>query len=462
MCIRDRLSLAAWIEDRAERADQLAWIAERFTDSPYRDEVRLERAQRVAELDPEAAVGLLEGLLTESAGALHLDALRALVDLLLELDRPSEALARIEAAGPPEILWHSQAVEALRSLGRLEEAQERCERWVAEATAEGIGAPARWALAQVLQDRGRAAEALALYDELREDGRPGPWRGAEGRRRWLQALALVHSGPLLAGLLHLFLWSLAIALSVVAFAGRFRRALRFLPAAAVLCSVATAAQLASLFLREGGPDAAGGAYVVYATLRNVLLATAGCVLLPAVGVKHGPWLRLLGPRPAAAPIGAALLRIAAALALMAGLSYALFRTVEPRPGPFFERMASLARDSEFSLLADASARPLEACAYAASAAVQEELVYRFVLLAILLHGLRRVLARRAARATAVVLTALAWAAVHAGMVEPEWAKLLQVSLLGCVLGWLALAQGAGSAVVAHVVFNLTAILLVRP
>ena len=143
---------------------------------------------------------------------------------------------------------------------------------------------------------------------------------------------------------------------------------------------------------------------------------------------------------------------------MYALTHMVWAIATPEPGPFFERMANLGTASEFSIFADVEGHRLEAALLASSAAVQEELVYRCAWLGAIAHATRRVLSRTASRVAAVSLSSLAWAFVHAGMVEPEWAKLLQVSVLGLVLGLLALRRGAGAAVAAHVCFNLIAVL----
>ena len=63
---------------------------------------------------------------------------------------------------------------------------------------------------------------------------------------------------------------------------------------------------------------------------------------------------------------------------------------------------------------------------------------------------------------AVLLAAVLFAVPHAGMVDPEWFKLVQVTLLGSVLGALCLLRGPGAAVLAHAAFNLSTLLVVLP
>ena len=99
-----------------------------------------------------------------------------------------------------------------------------------------------------------------------------------------------------------------------------------------------------------------------------------------------------------------------AVALMFAITRALFAIAEPEVGGFFRRMATLFRGSEFAVLMDTEENLAAAVCLGAAAAVKEELVFRFVLLAVFLHGLRRAaLPRTIGRALAVLLVSLTWA-----------------------------------------------------
>ena len=60
---------------------------------------------------------------------------------------------------------------------------------------------------------------------------------------------------------------------------------------------------------------------------------------------------------------------------------------------------------------------------------------------------------------AIVLTTLLWTFVHAGAVDPDWVKFVQIFPLGLALGWMFRRYGIESCVAAHVLLNVLAIFL---
>lgn len=60
---------------------------------------------------------------------------------------------------------------------------------------------------------------------------------------------------------------------------------------------------------------------------------------------------------------------------------------------------------------------------------------------------------------AIVVTTLLWTFVHAGAINPDWVKFLQVFPLGLALGWMARKHGIESCLAAHALLNVTLVLL---
>ena len=56
----------------------------------------------------------------------------------------------------------------------------------------------------------------------------------------------------------------------------------------------------------------------------------------------------------------------------------------------------------------------------------------------------------------IVLTTLLWTLLHAGAVDPDWVKFLQVFPLGLALGWMFRRYGIESCMAAHVLLNVLA------
>ncbi len=60
---------------------------------------------------------------------------------------------------------------------------------------------------------------------------------------------------------------------------------------------------------------------------------------------------------------------------------------------------------------------------------------------------------------AIVVTTLLWTFVHAGAINPDWVKFVQIFPLGLALGWMARKHGIESCLAAHALLNVTLVLL---
>jgi membrane protease YdiL (CAAX protease family) len=130
--------------------------------------------------------------------------------------------------------------------------------------------------------------------------------------------------------------------------------------------------------------------------------------------------------------------------LLIGLGATLFSTLvilpfHPGLTPEAERMYS-----------DAGWREIGLMLGVLIAVPVEEVVFRGVIQGWLETRARR---RGWGPAVPVVLAALLWTCGHAGLVEPQGIKEIQIFVLGLVFGWARLRWGLLGAVVAHGVLN---------
>ncbi|MCZ6794395.1 MAG: CPBP family glutamic-type intramembrane protease [Planctomycetota bacterium] len=452
--------------DGERRWEELEAIEARYPTSPYRDDVRLERVRMIENTRPGQAVRLLEELLDRQPGDPLGTARDLLARLYLETGRPEEALVAVRDLEEKEgVTRHQRAAECLTALGDLSGAEDRLRRRLDELKDYGespIVHRVRLELAANLSRQGRHDEALRIYDEL-PDSAPRGWR-------FFRTLLQVYSFPLAASLFHIFLLLLSFALGVIVFVVHFRRARRHLVAAASLAGLSALLQsVHALGLGEG----LSGNHVGYLSLvfaRNLVFVSAGVVLLQSVGVRQS---RLLLPRrqPGAqgtrSPLIAVGVSLAVVLVLVALWTAALFWLHPPRLGSFYERMSTLFRGSEYSVLLGQEGQLASRVLLVVAAALNEELLFRSFLLGVFAVTFSRLLrrlgsrdsppaprvVRRRAFAGAVVATTLLWALPHAGMVDPGWWKMAQLSGFGLLLGWLSWRRGLGVAILAHALFN---------
>jgi membrane protease YdiL (CAAX protease family) len=89
-------------------------------------------------------------------------------------------------------------------------------------------------------------------------------------------------------------------------------------------------------------------------------------------------------------------------------------------------------------------------------AVDEEFTFRLVMQNFLANYTRF---RDEQYWLAIVITSLLWTVGHAGMLNPNWVKLVQVFPVGLLLGWLSKHHGVESSILAHGLFNLILLFL---
>jgi len=88
---------------------------------------------------------------------------------------------------------------------------------------------------------------------------------------------------------------------------------------------------------------------------------------------------------------------------------------------------------------------------AAYAPLLEEISYRFFWTGILLNLLKKFRWRWEAT---FIITSVIWSFGHAGVLEPEWVKLLQIFIYGIVLGILFRKKGIEACIISHLVSNI--------
>lgn len=445
------VEVAGWMPDLGARWALLERVEEADPDGPFADDARLARARMLSEISPSArreAIELLEPIVARGAGNTLRSAARLLVDHDLADGRADAALELLDALGERVDLGEDRTLRVLRATERWDRAEAllRAELGAAGDQPDHARAGATWELGEVVLDAGRPDEALELFTEAVEldaASGSGVGDGLAASWSWLRALAGTYPYPIAATGMHLMVNGLAWATAFSLLAVRGRAARPLLRRAAALAALPAVLGVTALLV-EGRPVGATDLAMLLAGFaRNGTFAITGLLLLaPADESRRSP--------------SGTALRIAVALVLMFGATALVLSFGEPEVHPFFEHMAGVMRHSEFAVLLDATAHKLEAALLASTAAVQEELLFRFALLGLFTRALAG--RGRVARATGVLLASVLFAVPHAGMVDPEWIKFLQVTVLGCILGALALARGPLAAVVAHVAFNLAVVL----
>jgi tetratricopeptide (TPR) repeat protein len=131
---------------------------------------------RAESLGLEAGIGLIESAELDLTDPRHIEALRALVQLLEADGRRAAALARAEAAlaaHPDQAPFHALRGELLRGAGRSDEARVAFQ---AAVELDPDHAPALVGLAEIARESGDTREAIALYDRAAaaDTEQPGP------------------------------------------------------------------------------------------------------------------------------------------------------------------------------------------------------------------------------------------------------------------------------------------------
>jgi len=170
---------------------------------------------------------------------------------------------------------------------------------------------------------------------------------------------------------------------------------------------------------------------------------------------------LAGWRPFASPVGRALhqpeapaaglsmhlVLIGLLVAAWAGYTQLLFWAFSPQPSEHLVRALGLDGDDPWEV-----PTPIGA-ALIGLVAVGEELVFRL--------GIQNFLAALCNwwgrnYWLAIVATSALWTLGHAGALDPDWVKFLQVFPAGVALGWLFRKHGIESCIAVHVLFNVLA------
>lgn len=85
------------------------------------------------------------------------------------------------------------------------------------------------------------------------------------------------------------------------------------------------------------------------------------------------------------------------------------------------------------------------------AAISEEIIFRLCLqnwICVLLKD------KAYSKWFAIIVATVLWMIAHVGMLEPEWVKMLQVFVIGLVLGLMSFRFGIQYAILLHILFNL--------
>ena len=81
----------------------------------------------------------------------------------------------------------------------------------------------------------------------------------------------------------------------------------------------------------------------------------------------------------------------------------------------------------------------------------EEVTWRFFWPALLLYTFRNV---RLKWVYSIVITSALWSIAHAGMLNPEWMRFIQIFVYGLLLGWLFKKRGLEACLASHFMSNI--------
>ena len=470
--------IAQWELKPQRRWELLSEITNVYPHSPIWDNAQLDRAYMLHDHKPKEALALAEQIFQVNHATVARRTHNLAGDLLLRLGDPQGAIdhySKIEREW--NVPMNTPIGNAFGDLGDWAAAEDRFRkealRLSAEKTIHTLTTQMRVQvlLADAVAFQGRYQEALQLFDSIPAfvEGFPEPARPdlppVSLRPAYIQTVLHLFGFPIMAGSLLIVLTMSACLIAVAIWIARIRPILPFLAISGILAvCVATLQTIYSIEFHEIDQPALI-AYISSSFLRNFLLVGAGAYLLHNAGFRLNNFLQ----RPAHKLLGhlAWLGELVLALGLMTGWSVLLYQIQTPELGTFFLRMADIYRGSEFSVLLNHQENLLGACLLVTVAAINEEILFRTFLLGVFLSlfqlpGTAAQSVTRpglAACALAILATSLFWALPHAGMVQPEWWKMLQVSGLGIILGILGLRRGPAATIVAHITFNLAAVLL---
>jgi membrane protease YdiL (CAAX protease family) len=87
--------------------------------------------------------------------------------------------------------------------------------------------------------------------------------------------------------------------------------------------------------------------------------------------------------------------------------------------------------------------------------ILEEVIMRLFLLTVLGYWFRKFDSRGL---LAIFISSVIWSLGHAGMVNSEWAKFVQILLWGMIAGWLMRRKGVEACMLVHVINNIAVLL----
>jgi membrane protease YdiL (CAAX protease family) len=260
----------------------------------------------------------------------------------------------------------------------------------------------------------------------------------------IQVVTLVYTGLLIV---------LFIAMVVSYF--RHRRRVRRYTRLAVILALGVVAIDAGIFILNPDVRVALGAPMVFCLnvvvfARLVIYGVVGMYCARSVDVPHAAVLRAMSARRPPRVAGLArgmLLWVPAIVAGAVAFSWVLFTLVPTRMS---DAMRELLESSVSN--APVSTEPsLVAALVMLEFALAEEITFRLGIQ----NFLARVFGLGGSRYwLAILCSTVLWSAAHAGMLEPDRVKFVQVAPLGIALGCLARRYGVESSIVAHAAFNL--------
>lgn len=365
---------------------------------------------------------------------------RAVELLGLYVERRLDARAEPHSAPPPgEVRFRIGEIQRSR-LRAPKEAAESFIEGLAEARAAGRGLESYGyyylAAGDCLAEAGDHRGAMELYGRYQaQSDRPVPELWA----RWMGCYLRVSPYFTISMGLTVLLTALSGVLAIVVFVSRWPRTRRYLGHAVVLTLLVGGTQVIVHGVALGVPKA-DLIWTGLLSARTFVMVPAGMVLAAAVGI------RTPRARGAARAVAAG---VVACLA-MGAVTWALLAWQKPRPSELLEFLWEPLREGELGAILHPRDHPVSAVLLVMTAGVAEELTCRLFFLGLLVRSLRSLPGRWG---ISIVLVSFFWAIAHAGMVEPESWKLLQVFALGLILGVLARREGILACVVAHAAFN---------
>jgi membrane protease YdiL (CAAX protease family) len=131
----------------------------------------------------------------------------------------------------------------------------------------------------------------------------------------------------------------------------------------------------------------------------------------------------------------------------------LFAATRPRVSPVLQKAMQT-----WEGLMKQSSSPVLAAVLVSLIAVKEEVTYRLFMQTQLEWWMR---GREHAGALAILVTSTLWTLGHAGALEPNWVKFVQIFPMGIVLGIMRRRWGLAPCMLAHLVLNLVGVVALK-